>query len=252
MRITLLLLLISISATAQTSSLAVINDPDGFTNIRRSPGAQASVAAIVLKDQPFYVEPSQSEWWKVNAVMWNMASLAGFEGFIHKSRVQFVRELPDSVQQGFFKRQLRAIRQQCKLADALREKAFDRQTNALDKTLFDSATHTRMRAYDATYESLVEDVRIYLCRTKDVLILKEWLQAEIDTEKSASEIPSIALGECYICQPDWLLEQLRSFPKARRIHFYDDIAHGLTFADDLPSAKLSKLEQQLTQERKRP
>ncbi len=86
--LTILFFFCSITLFAE-NKLGMINDPDGFTNVRIGPGKEFKVVDTLLKDDFFYVEFSDnSEWAKVSA--WKGRQI---EGFIHKSRIQVVENL---------------------------------------------------------------------------------------------------------------------------------------------------------------
>jgi hypothetical protein len=61
--------------------LARINDPDGYTNLRRSPSINSDVICIIKEGDIFLVHPDASQWWKVKTINQSI-------GFIHKSRVK--------------------------------------------------------------------------------------------------------------------------------------------------------------------
>lgn len=66
---------------------AVINDPDGYTNMRSGPSDKHSILMRVDNDDFFLSRPQPGEWWKVSM-------LNGTEGYMHKSRIVFVQEFP--------------------------------------------------------------------------------------------------------------------------------------------------------------
>lgn len=65
--------------------LAVINDPDGYTNIRSGSGKDFPVLTIIRENSVFYVFESAGQWWQV-------IGPDDMRGYIHRSRVKFVTE----------------------------------------------------------------------------------------------------------------------------------------------------------------
>ena len=66
--------------------LAVINDPDGYTNVRQEPDPGSKVSFRFREGDFFLCEPGKGSWWKVKDFFQNT-------GFIHKSRVRFYQDL---------------------------------------------------------------------------------------------------------------------------------------------------------------
>jgi hypothetical protein len=75
----------------------VINDPDGFTNLRAGQGADSAVVAKVKVGEVFEFESGEgSEWWKVSLA-------SGKSGWMHFSRIRFhhtLAEIPERDEEG--------------------------------------------------------------------------------------------------------------------------------------------------------
>jgi hypothetical protein len=88
-----LFILFANHATAETY-LAQIKDPDGFTNLRLRPGADAPILGKLTQDKKIFVSTSQlldnSDWFPATAG-------DGQFGFIHKSRVNLIRKSNDAL-----------------------------------------------------------------------------------------------------------------------------------------------------------
>lgn len=76
---------------------AVINDPDGFTNVRKEQGADSEVVARVKAGEVFEYESSEgSPWWKVTLA-------SGKSGWMHSSRIRLyftLDEMPEKDEEG--------------------------------------------------------------------------------------------------------------------------------------------------------
>lgn len=61
-----------------------INDPDGYTNVRRLPNTESKIMYKINKDEIFQVEelPDAKDWYKI------FKYKDSYEGWIHKSRVR--------------------------------------------------------------------------------------------------------------------------------------------------------------------
>ena len=62
---------------------AVINDPDGYTNVRQAPNGKSPIVARVDKSEFFFTNPQRGDWWKVRLGSHQ-------EGYMHKSRIVIV------------------------------------------------------------------------------------------------------------------------------------------------------------------
>lgn len=94
--ITLLHLLLLLG-TAGAEDRGVISDPDGFTNLRAKPGADAAVVAKVNAGEVFEFENVEnSDWWKVTLK-------SGKSGWMHRSRIRMhytLEDLPEKDEEG--------------------------------------------------------------------------------------------------------------------------------------------------------
>jgi hypothetical protein len=67
----------------QYESQAVINDPDGYTNVRSGPGTRYDVVSRVVEGEIFYVIYQQGNWWRVR-------TREGISGYMHRSRIKIM------------------------------------------------------------------------------------------------------------------------------------------------------------------
>src|SRR5215210_5048515 len=70
-------------APRRYESQAVINDPDGYTNLRSGPGIQYQVVSKVVNGEIFYVIYQQGNWWQVR-------TREGKSGYMHRSRIKIL------------------------------------------------------------------------------------------------------------------------------------------------------------------
>ncbi len=66
--------------------MGIINDPDGYTNVRKGEGTSFEIVGTIEESDQFLYYPNEnSNWWKVEAIP---SYGRAIEGFVHKSRIQ--------------------------------------------------------------------------------------------------------------------------------------------------------------------
>jgi len=73
-------------------SRGVIDDPDGFTNLRAEPDSKSAIVATVRRGEVFTFVSEHSDWYKVTLA-------SGKKGYMHSSRIRFhatMKELADT------------------------------------------------------------------------------------------------------------------------------------------------------------
>lgn len=63
---------------------AVIEDKDGFSNVRAGRSAKSELLAVVKKDEPFSTYRQDTQWWRVK-------TQAGVVGYMHASRIRLAQ-----------------------------------------------------------------------------------------------------------------------------------------------------------------
>lgn len=64
--------------------IGVINDPDGYTNLRKDKNSSSKIIEKVLENKRFLIMSQTGDWWYVNVLE------SGNQGYIHKSRIKIV------------------------------------------------------------------------------------------------------------------------------------------------------------------
>jgi len=81
----LLLFLFSFNQLS-AQEIGIINDPDGYTNVRDGKGTTYEVIGEVKEGEQFrYFADLESNWWAIETILYYGTPL---KGFIHKSRIQ--------------------------------------------------------------------------------------------------------------------------------------------------------------------
>lgn len=64
---------------------AVINDPDGYTNLRKNPDGKSAIVGRIDQGSTFVTHPQSGDWWQVKAY-------PDMIGYMHKSRILLLRD----------------------------------------------------------------------------------------------------------------------------------------------------------------
>ena len=238
--IILIFLSFCVSVKAQMR-LAIINDSDGYTNVRSGQGAFFESIGIINKDEFFNCESSSSDWWKVTSI--DRASVP-FEGFIHKSRVQFVQNLSDTTKQILLNNILTNHKQLAERYSKTYEK-YDhtngKWNNSTDSILSVKAGIKYFNYSDSKYSPILDILPQYFCKSIDTLMLQLFLTTLWADNGSANESPSYAIGECFICQPDLLVEKICKIKnKEEREFIFSEMEFGILNEFDVDEHGASK------------
>jgi hypothetical protein len=216
--ITITLILFCTLTVFAGNRLAIINDPDGFTNIRSGQGNEFPIVSTINKDEFFYCDLTNSEWIKVIALKWQNGNQV--EGYIHKSRVQLVENLD-------FQRQKELIKQ---ILDKQRILAnnFQKAWKSKDSIAYRTTVRELELCSEIKYSPILEILPKYFCETKDTMILDLFYSTIWADKGSANEMPSFAISECFICNSDLVIKQLQLIVnKEQKDLVYDNIEWGL-------------------------
>ena len=81
----LIILLFGVPELAHSQEPGFINDPDGYTNIRKGQSSNTAIVGTILDGERFlYYPTSNSNWWKVEFTK----DENKLTGFVHNSRIQ--------------------------------------------------------------------------------------------------------------------------------------------------------------------
>ncbi|CAN5504669.1 hypothetical protein BH10BAC1_BH10BAC1_05330 [soil metagenome] len=228
--------------------LARINDSEGFTNIHSGEGNNFPIIAKLDTTDFFYCSITNSEWLKIVALKWQGGKQ--IEGFIHKSKVQLIETLDVKVKKAL----LTSVLTKHKVL------ANNFQNSGKSKdSLRNSSSRGELEKYsDLKYSPILEILPDYICETKDTMILQLFYATMWADKGSANEIPSIAIGSCYICWPDFVLKQIRTIKNTeQRKSIYNHIEFGLLSNFDVDEnnkpidKKFDGLKQKLYTEKKK-
>ena len=102
-------------ASSYAQEKGYINDPDGYTNIRKQPSVESEIIGKLIEGEMFTYHPSNSNWWKVE--------FKGVKGFVHSSRIESVIEVKKRINQ-YFVDYFESDRNNVELSEGNNEKLF--------------------------------------------------------------------------------------------------------------------------------
>ncbi len=190
-----LLIFCSLLVLAQNGP-AIIKDPDGITNVRSGPGTDYDVIDTLSTEDFFYFKfNNNSDWVKVTA--WKGRQI---EGFIHKSRIQEVKNLDNDTLKEII---LKVLDKQRVLADNFRA-----AWKAKDSLAYRTTVRELENYSDTKYNSILQVIPEYFCSNNDAEIIDKFFATMRSDKGSANEMPSFSIGGCFICNPDFIIERI--------------------------------------------
>ena len=205
-----------ISTAFADNKLARINDSDGFTNIRSGEGKDFPIVATIDTTDFIYCDPTtKNDWVKVIAMKWQNGKQ--IEGFIHKTRIQFIEKLNNKEQKKILTEILRI------------QKNLAENFQKTRKIKENKETRNKLELYsDIKYSPILEILPMYFCASSDTTIIELFFSTMWADKSSANEIPSFTIGECFICKPDLVIRELEKLTNKREKKFIiEDIEWGL-------------------------
>lgn len=193
--LTVLTLVCSLALYAE-NKLAIINDPDGFTFVRNGQGMDFKVIDTLLAEDFFYFHLiDNSDWAKVTA--WKGRQI---EGYVHKSRIQEVDKLDLSKQKDLI---IKTLERHKILAENFQNAWQSRDSLAYRTTVRALEFHS-----DTKYDPILDILPKYFCKASDPEVLQLLFATMWADKGSANEMPSFSIGNCFMCNPDMVIQQL--------------------------------------------
>ncbi len=195
---------------------AVIKDSDGFTNVRSGPGKNFEVVDTLLNEDFFYFKfDKNTDWVKITA--WKERQI---EGFIHKSRIQELKNLDNKALKKII---IKVLDRQRTLANNFRAAWKSKDSLAYRITVRELENYN-----DTKYDPILQIIPNYFCSTNDPEIIDKFFATMLADKGSANEMPSFSIGDCFICNPDLIIERLDKITeKKQKKIILDNIEWGL-------------------------
>jgi hypothetical protein len=207
----LLLILLIFTDSQANERLARVIDKDGFTNVRAGQGLSFDIVDKVTTDDFFYCESeNKNEWIKVKLLKWNSGDQV--TGYIHKSKIQIIEELSNEKQKQII---LKVLGRQKLLADRFVEshkkynKDLNKWNNEADSVSYKKSVGELEYYSETAYSPILELLPNLFCSTKDNTLISNFIKTIWSDKGSASEQPSFAIGECFVCDTKVMTDQIR-------------------------------------------
>ena len=202
--------LISLFSHGQTD-LAIINDPDGYVNIRVDKNADSEIITTLKEGDLFLCEPTNDNWWKVD----NFHSQTGF---VQKSRIILIKNKSDNDQREMIIKSMEGLKNYRQKYDSLRSILPNDQRLELLRE-FENFEET-------VYTPLLTFLSGLFCKNKDVDLLDKFLVVIVANQMSANESPAWTLGECYLCYPDLILQKIDKYKGKNKEYLKNTLIFG--------------------------
>jgi len=180
--------------------LAMINDSDGFTNVRKDKSIDSQIVIKINTGQLFYCESSSEDWWLVSFFPADDKGI----GYVHKSHIKFVKDFPDNEKRRLIEVWINRMRYYLQKADTIGLIIPKRKIEIVSE--FDSFKNIDPQYY---MFSLFSE---YFCEYGDIDLLDSYLWILILNQTSADELPHTTLDDCYQCRPELVIQRINNFP----------------------------------------
>ncbi len=201
----LLCLFLSFGVLGQPKAKGIINDPDGYTNIRSGKGSNFEIVGKIYENELFvYYDSAGQNWLKVAITKCRCDEpnriYNDITGYVHRSRILNTDDLTQEHQKQLL---LAIFREEKRL--------YELVINTKDRTTKEyRAMSGEMNVFhDYQFDAVLGIFDSYMCQFKDRELLEEYLNLlEVETG-SADEMPSYSLGTIFQCHPEWMFESMK-------------------------------------------
>ncbi|MDP3445088.1 MAG: SH3 domain-containing protein [Ignavibacteria bacterium] len=206
------------------SELAMINDPDGFVNVRADKSIDSKIVFKIKGNDFFLCEPTTDNWWKI-------VNFHTKNGFVHKSRIQLIKDLTENQQRDLIIKSINALTD------------YRLQYDSLSLILPNEERMKLLREFEDFEETIYTPLLPFLsglfCNKKDIDLLDKFLIIMIINQMSANEMPARSLGDCYLCQPDLVIKRIDNYGGKDREYLWSMLTFGF---ENVTSKKESEIE----------
>ncbi len=234
-KLIIMIIFCSITLLAE-NRLAIINNSDNYTLVHSGQGKEFKVVDTLFEEDFVYFQLIEnSDWIKVSA--WNGRQI---EGFVHISKIQEIEKLETKLQKTLI---TNILDKQRKLAE--------NYTNFIiikDSIAYKNSALLLEIFNDTKYDPMLTFLPKYFCSSNDIEILQLFIATIWANKFSANEMPFFSIGNCFICNPDLVIEQLNKISNIEQKNLIiDDIEWGIVniFEVDENSVSENKVFNQL-------
>ena len=191
--------------------LAMIKDTDGYVYVRAEKDANSEILMTLKEGDFFLCEPSNEDWWRIDTFSVPI-------GYVHKSRIRMIKDLTEQQQRSLI------INTINKLGE------YRAEYDSLRLTLSNDARMQLIGAFEdfeeTHYSPLLPFLSQLFCKNRDVDLLDRYLRIMIINQMSANEMPAWTLGDCYLCYPDLVIKQIKSFKHEDKEYLWEMLVFG--------------------------
>lgn len=203
-------------------SLAIINDIDGYSNVREKPSVNSDVLFKENINNIFRILPYQnSEWWEIEDYYPNIQT-----GYIHKRKVKNLGNLTNDEMR---KLSYIILDSTITLRDELhyqdRHGLFNTEENKELTIKFKNYYHFQLFP-------VLNLVSRYYCNTYDRKFLRDYLDFRIETKRMVWEATPAAFVDMFICNPNEVLEEIDLRLKSETKILLNDLERGIQGIED--------------------
>lgn len=191
--------------------LAMINDSDGFVNVRVDKSTDSEVLFKIKENDFFLCEPTADNWWKIS-VFYEKT------GFVHKSRILFIKDLTENQQRNLIVNSMNVLNVYRLKYDSLRLILPKDERMKLLREFEDYE--------ETTYTPLLPFLSGIFCKNKDIDLLDKYLNIMVLNQMSANEMPAWSLGDCYLCHPDLVINRINNYNGMDKDYLWSILTFG--------------------------
>jgi hypothetical protein len=193
------------------SELAMINDPNGFVNVRAEKNSHSEIVMTIKESDFFLCEPTEENWWKID-------NFYTKTGFVHKSKIRLIKELKEKQQHDLIINSIYALKDYRLKYDSLRVILPNEERMELLREFEDFE--------ETIYMPLLPFLSKLFCKNKDIDLLDEYLKIMIVNQMSANEMPAWSLGDCYLCHSDIVIKRIKKYNGKDKEYLWSMLTFG--------------------------
>ncbi len=173
--------------------LGLINDTDGYVNIRSGKGVNFEIVDKILNNELFFfLDSTDQNWCYVSTIKFNYLSKTmlaeSVTGYISKSRIAELNKLDKEkvhlVYSEIFQSEIKFFRE-------------------ITNNSKNSSTFNPVFFHEYQFDGSLNSLTDFICKSKDYKLLSKYLRVMEVELGLADESPSTALGEIFFREPDW-------------------------------------------------
>jgi len=173
------LFLIPLQGICQAEKIGIVNDSDGFINVRSGKAYNAAIVGRLFNDDVVMFTPTNDDWIEI----YKQTYFEPVTGFIHKSRLRDF-ELMSEMEK---KQHIKNI--------------FTKELELVEPGDFSEAYQNH---HESKFNMILNLASDEILKTKDVALATLFVKIIKLNAGSADEIPPSVLGWMFIQEPDWM------------------------------------------------